>query len=56
MATLQDLKAQMNSVPDHKMNHDRPMKGAVSAKKHSMAEKMGSPRTMIRKIKRGMIK
>jgi hypothetical protein len=35
MANLQDLKKQMATVPDHKMNHDTPMN-----QKHEMAGKM----------------
>lgn len=40
MTNLLDLKNMMNKVPDHKMYHDKPMKGPIKDKKEEMAQKM----------------
>lgn len=40
MATIKDLKEQMNTVPDHKIYHDKPMKGPLKEKKQNVAQKM----------------
>lgn len=37
---LQELKHNMNHVPDHVMHHDKPMHGPITAKKGEMAGKM----------------
>lgn len=47
---LQELKKTMNTVPDHKMNHGKPMKGPIRDKKEGMAQKMGKQKIPQRKI------